>query len=210
MVLWTPRKSESARLLVECINSLGGTAKLVHGQRPTGSIAWGRKVNKYIELQRLAAAGVPVPAHSLVKQPGWYARRLRHHEANDLLAELTKGDYYVEPVATTHEFRIHIWDGKSIRAGIKVPRTEAPHLKFRSWSAGWKLDYGQECQRLMRQELRDVSAAAVKAVGYAYGAVDLAIREDKKLVVWEVNSAPGLEGRTVEVYARKFIETYGG
>lgn len=161
-----------------------------------------------MELTRLAAAKVPVPGHSLSMQPGWLARKFQHHEANDLLKGLTRGDYYVEYVPTVREFRVHIFDGKSVRAGMKQPRIPNPHPKFRSWRSGWHILYDAECQKYLTKEAREVARRAVEALKYDFGAVDIGMRADGKVVVWEVNSAPGLEGNTIKTYARCFMEKY--
>lgn len=139
---------------------------------------------------------------------GYLARLYKHQEANDLLANLERGDYYVQFVPVTSEFRIHVLGGASIRAGIKVPRVDNPHPRFRSWQAGWKLDYGGPCQQVIRQRVRDAAKAAVAALGYDFGAVDLGVKEDGTAVVWEVNTAPGLEGNTITTWANKLKEIY--
>jgi hypothetical protein len=165
--------------------------------------------NKYHQLEALADAGVPVPEHRRTRpesMQGWLARRFYHREASDLLAELDHGDYYVWFIPVEREFRIHIFKGKSIRAGMKVPRTTTPHPNFRSWAAGWKLSYGSDCQSYMRQSFRNTARRAVEALGLDFGAVDLAVRANGDIVVWEVNTAPGLEGGTIAAYGRHIQE----
>lgn len=51
---------------------------------------------------------------------------------------------------------------------------------------------------------------AVAALGLDFGAVDLVIgRDDELAYVLEVNTAPGLEGTTVQDYANGFRQHYG-
>lgn len=211
ITIWCRHKSQGALDLVRKIKELGHDAKRVIGPHaPVGAVRWGcGGGNKYIELQRLEAAGIPVPPHSLRPKLGWLARRFRHQEANDLLAERKFGDYYVQYVPTTREFRVHVFGKKSVRAGMKVPRTSDPHPRFRSWSGGWRLSYGSDCQEYMTPAIRKLAVKAVDALEYDFGAVDIAIKEGGGLVVWEVNSAPGLEGRTIEIYARYIIDGEG-
>lgn len=210
MIVWTRRRSLGARDLVNEIKQMGGHASHVVARNcPPGAVPWGRGGgNKFMELTRLAAAKVPVPGHSLSKQPGWLARRFKHHEANDLLKGLTAGDYYVEYVPTVREFRVHIFDGRSVRVGMKQPRIPNPHPKFRSWRSGWHILYDSECQKYITKEVRSVAKQAVEALKYDFGAVDIGLRENGKAVVWEVNSAPGLEGNTIKTYAQCFIGKY--
>lgn len=225
--LYCPRKSDSARELVAWINGNGGEA-IKQGRYFVASeddliVNWGSGViqapgmrilnprtigNKYKELQALSAAHVPCP-QSILGMPGaagWLARRLHHHEANDLLAGLEVGDYYVKYVETVREFRVHSFRGVSIRAGLKVPRTDNPHPRFRSWRAGWKLSYGADCQAVLTQAIRDLAHKAVAALQYDFGAVDIGIDTAGKPFVFEVNSAPGLEGGTIAAYGRRILE----
>ena len=163
--------------------------------------------NKFYELEKLRAEGVTVPDFSKTRPSGtgWLARVSNHTEAKDLLSGRTVGDYYTLYTPTEKEFRIHVWKGVSLRAGIKVPRTASPHPKFRSWTAGWKLDYGNVCQAAMRQRYREIAKNATAALGYDFGAVDIGITPSGNPVVFEVNSAPGLEGNTVSAYGDKLI-----
>lgn len=162
--------------------------------------------NKFNELQLMAKAGVSVPEHSRSRPTTsgeWLARLDNHHEANDLLANLSRGDYYVRKYDTVADWRSHVFKGQGIRLGHKVPRIDKPHPLFRSWNAGWKLVYdGTEPPR----GLRDAAKKACAALGYDFGAVDLGVTKDGKVVVWEVNAAPGLEGNTIATYGKHILE----
>ena len=232
--LHTRRFSNGARDIARAIRAAGGRCRHLLGRNdrpwdPDGlHVGWGEgqcwpapqearwlnrehNVGKYRELERLSEAEVPVPAFARLRPADsreWLARRFRHQGANDLLAELRTGDYYVEFTPVKYEFRIHIFNGVSIRAGIKCPRTAEPHPRFRSWNAGWYLDYGEACQNRVRQWIRDAAKQAVKALGYDFGAVDIGVKADKTPVVFEVNSAPGLEGNSLDVYGAKIVEYY--
>lgn len=207
ITIWCPKRMTGAKLLVEKLRELGCDAqRLVGGSPPEGALLWGRGGgNKYVELTTLAGAGVPVPNHSLLRKPGWLARRARHRGAKDLLAGLIYGDYYVEFVPTTYEHRIHIFQGESIRVAMKVPRTETPHPYFRSWEAGWKFVVSPGHTLMLPPKAREYAKAAVKALGYQFGAVDIATTTEGTAIVWEVNSGPGIEGRTVDCYARAVL-----
>ena len=79
------------------------------------------------------------------------------------------------------------------------------HPWIRSHSSGWRLDYG-EGARTVRQKHRDAAKAAVLALGLDFAAVDVAETRDKRVLVLEVNRAPGLEGVTVAKYVEKIKE----
>lgn len=169
--------------------------------------------SKFNELTMLQADGVLTPSFS--RHEHWtdsLARTEHHSEAKDLLSGLKVGDFYTEFTPTDEEYRVHIIKGHSIRIGKKVPRTENYHLRFKSWHGGWRLAYSMDWRtEELVANLRRLAKRAVAAVGYDFGAVDIGIRHhDKEPFVFEVNSAPGLEGGTLERYARRFVDIHDG
>ena len=221
------RPSDGARCLSAALRSRGADSRHVRRydrlRNADLTINWGTLVpnssswlngnapigNKYVELRMMRLAGVPTPDHSLEPRgAGWLTRTFRHHAANDLLNNnLVVGDYYTEFVPTVREFRVHIIDGLSVRIGMKKhsPHTTIHHPFIRSSMGGWGIYYDSEAQARVTKEVRNVAKEAIIALSYDFGAVDVAITEDNRPIVWEVNSAPGLEGKTVDVYADKFI-----
>lgn len=156
--------------------------------------------------QPFQAAGRVVPLD------GWMPRSNSHVGGNDLLNPPAVPDYWVKKEELVREYRVHSFDGRSIRAGVKVPRegygtpggTDNPtapnycHSWIRSWDAGWRIRYDGNT---IRQAHRDLAHQAVAAIGLTFGAVDLGERQDGSLIVLEVNRAPGLEGGTIVAYA---------
>lgn len=182
--------------------------------------------NKYEELKRLADAGVLVPEFT-TKRPRapevagleigqWMPRTIQHRAAIDLLEGLPTGHrpaYYVRRVDSIREFRVHVFRPDpsadhflSIRAGVKVPAPgTTQHPWIRTLGAGWMFDYGDACQQHITRAVRNIAKAAVKALYYDFGAVDIGILNDEcnTPIVFEVNSAPGLaNGNTAAAYAR--------
>lgn len=139
----------------------------------------------------------------------WLPRKNNHVGGNDLLADtLNAPDFYSKKENITEEYRLHMFLGKSIRAGKKIQRPTrpdgrtAPHQWIRSFDAGWVIDYtGFESTK----EMRELAASALTALGLDFGAVDIGRKSDGTLIVLEVNRAPGVEGGTVEAYAKKII-----
>jgi len=134
----------------------------------------------------------------------WLGRKSNHVGGMDLLNPPDRPDYWVKQVKLVEEYRLHIFQGKSIRAGIKVPREgfsgpgQPPaHAWVRSYEGGWRIRYDDFKSS---KKMRELAAGAVKALNLDFGAVDLGKREDGNLMVLEVNRAPGLEGGTVEAY----------
>lgn len=162
--------------------------------------------NKKYELLKLAKAGVPVPQTSTVPVVGYVGRRANHTGGSDLLHPPGHPDFYVQKLPIVKEFRVHIFKGVSIRAGMKKPRTSNPHPWVRSWDGGWSIYYDGDAHANMKQKYRDIAKKALDALGYDFGAVDLGVTSSGSVVVFEVNSAPGLEGNTIAVYGQKILK----
>lgn len=159
------------------------------------------RIQRFREALALAApVGRRMPAGD------WVGRVNDHTGGTDLLTPPPNPDFYVKKVELTREFRIHTFQGLSIRAGEKVPR-EGFSLDgragarcnpwIRSFDGGWRIKYDEFKSK---ESMRTLADQAVKALGLDFGAVDIGMKADKSLIVLEVNRAPGLEGGTVAAY----------
>ena len=131
--VYTPRKSDGARQIVNWLNENDGDAMRLRGKPDApddglfvnwGSL-WPKHIkgfhvlnaqvihNKYKELQVLSNAGVECVESSLTPKADWLVRKFKHQGANDLLAGLTVGDYYTKYRECCQEFRVHIFQNKS-------------------------------------------------------------------------------------------------
>lgn len=155
-------------------------------------------VRSLLALQ--AQAVVPAPVAQIVEQQATWLGRLRNHVAgNDLLNPPQTPHYYVKKLPLVAEYRVHSFRGVSIRAGKKVKIEGAPsHEWVRSLLGGWKISYDGVS---IKQRHRDLAHLAVQALGLDFGAVDLGEDAGGKMVVLEVNRAPGLDGGTITAYA---------
>ncbi len=153
------------------------------------------------------------PAQPAVPAEIWLPRRNNHIGGADLLDAPAQPDYYSKKEDIVEEYRLHMFRGKSIRAGKKTQEQFRPdgrtpsHPWIRSFDAGWKIRYDGFSSTKAQREL---AAAALKALGLDFGAVDMGKLANGNLIVLEVNRAPGVEGGTVESYARHIIHWYTG
>lgn len=130
----------------------------------------------------------------------WLPRRFNHVGGMDLLRPPTTPDFFARKEELVEEYRVHCFNGLSIRAGHKVAREGArPHAWIRSFDGGWSISYDGFSSR---REHRELAAASVAALGLDFGAVDIGRKRDNSLLVLEVNRAPGLEGNTIAAYAQ--------
>jgi hypothetical protein len=181
-------------------------------------------LNKFQEWMKLTEAGISTvvmaPADGgnrpeTLKKMNYLPRTFRHQGGADLLAPQGRADFWVQKEKFTQEYRIHSFDGRSIRAGVKIPRegfteaTEADwkpdanlvHPWIRSFDAGWRINYDDFKST---KDMRGIAHAAVKALGLTFGAVDIALDNNGYLKVLEVNTAPGSDPNTTAAYLRAF------
>lgn len=110
--------------------------------------------------------------------------------------------HFMEFVEAPREYRVHIFQGKSIRISEKL------------FGRTGLTAHGEYITGKPRHEVGHVRSAAkkaVEAVGLDFGAVDI-LANDTECWVLEVNAAPGLGGSMPRVYAEKFKqwkESYG-
>jgi glutathione synthase/RimK-type ligase-like ATP-grasp enzyme len=98
------------------------------------------------------------------------------------------------------EYRVHVINGVVVDVQQKrKKRGEKSDPKVRSHLNGWV--FCRESVEAPKQVL-DASIRALAAVGLDFGALDVGWNEKKQRpCVYEVNSAPGIEGTTIERYA---------
>ena len=162
------------------------------------------------QLNAYLAAPLPPPIPAEI----WLPRRNNHVGGADLLEEnMRDADYYSKKENIVEEYRLHMFRGKSIRAGKKVQRATrpdgrtAPHPWIRSFDAGWIIQYDNFTST---KDMRTLAGKAVKALGLDFAAVDMGKKADGSLIVLEVNRAPGVEGGTITAYTKHIINWLNG
>jgi len=173
-------------------------------------------INKLRTFEVLTRLGVSVPlwtADRLIAQ-GWRTRGSVILARQSLTGSRGSGIVLVEgvndipqaPLYTKHvrhkrEFRVHVLDGTVIDVAEKRRRADATERNsfVRSHHNGWVFCHDNvQCPDNVKQE----AVNAVLALGLQFGAVDIGYREkENQPFVFEVNSAPGIEGTTVQQYA---------
>lgn len=191
-------------------------------------------VNKRKEIEILVEHGVPTVAIAQTNKSNpkvnsvYMPRSMYHSGGLDLLGiDKRRVDYWVKRESLTNEYRVHSFDQKSIRAGIKVPRdgfVAVPdgkiwlpnkgwyHPWIRSFDGGWRIKYdGFQTKGMPNgKELRNLAHQAVKSLGLTFGAVDIGQRDNGQLIVLEVNTAPGIEGGSLQAYVKTIEKWISG
>jgi hypothetical protein len=125
--------------------------------------------------------------------------------------EIVDAPLYTKHVRHEHEFRVHVFKGSVIDFTQKKKRStgEEANPYVRNSAGNWVF-----CREgvILPDDVAKQAVDAVKALGLDFGAVDVAYRErEDKAFVLEVNTAPGLEGTTLERYTQAFkylLESY--
>lgn len=110
---------------------------------------------------------------------------------------------YTKYIFKIKEFRVHVCDGKVIDTQQKIrdPEQEPKDWKVRSHANGFIFARNL----ILDNEARNTLAIeAVKALGLDFGAVDIIQDKVGRYYVLEVNTAPGLEGQTIQSYEEAF------
>lgn len=116
--------------------------------------------------------------------------------------EVPPAPLYTKYIFKDKEFRVHVCLGKVIDTQQKIrdPNKEVVTWKVRSHANGFIFARNN----VLENAARDTAAIAViDKVGLDFGAVDI-IQHKNQFYVLEVNTAPGLEGQTIESYAKAF------
>jgi len=115
---------------------------------------------------------------------------------------LVAAPLYTQYVKKADEYRVHVFDGEVIDVQQKRKRQEVPNeevdYQIRNASSGWVFCRdGVECP----ESVRSTAIRAVSVLGLDFGAVDVGYnRHNSVESVYEVNTAPGLEGTTLDLY----------
>lgn len=139
---------------------------------------------------------------------------LRSSEGKGIVVAETAEEIVAAPLYTRYfkkkkEFRVHVFDGKVIDIAEKRKRKEfngSRDTHIRNLANGYVF-----CRDGIVEPdgLRELAIRATQALGYRIGAVDIAFNQHhNKLVVFEVNACPGMQGSTLENYANAIAAWY--
>ena len=119
-----------------------------------------------------------------------------------------KAKLFVEYIPKKYEYRYHVVGGKVIdkrrKARDMSVADEDINWAVRNVAGGFIFTIDEDFD--YPEEADDIAIKSVEALGLDFGAVDIVHNTNRGLFVLEINTAPGLEGRTTERYAQAFKE----
>jgi hypothetical protein len=118
--------------------------------------------------------------------------------------------FYTKYFRKQREFRFHVYKDRVIRIGEKLhPREgsgEVYDKYIRSHLAGWVFAYNHLASRPAPEGLDQLAVAAVRSLDLDFGGVDIGWNDGIGGFVFEVNTAPGLEGGTIPIWAEAILQ----
>jgi glutathione synthase/RimK-type ligase-like ATP-grasp enzyme len=178
--------------------------------------------NKLKCFQLMKEAGVSIPRFWTRKEdipneafPIMCRTKLQAHSGDGIVVaerrdQLVNAPLYTQYLKKKHEYRVHVL--RKPGAGTSIITTQRKAKKngvadanfmVRNLDNGFVYVMGEHTPKCVEDEAKK----ALESTGLAFGAVDVIYNEaQKKSYVLEVNTAPGLEDRTAEAYAKAFKE----
>ena len=111
---------------------------------------------------------------------------------------------YTKAVNIRGEYRVHILDGKMIDYTKKRRRNDTEvNTLIRNHGNGWVF-----CRRNLNiiNENETIAKKAIKESGLSFGAVDIVRGQEGRSYILEINTAPGMEGTTIQKYIENLKE----
>lgn len=122
--------------------------------------------------------------------------------------DIPRAPLYTQYIPKTDEYRVHVFRRKVIDVQVKKRRLDIPDdqvcWQIRNHSNGFIFARSEIAIPLC---VADASIRAVEALGLDFGGVDVGYNAKRdKCRVYEVNTAPGIEGTTLDNYYAAFCE----
>ena len=129
--------------------------------------------------------------------------------------EIIEPDYIIPddaPLFTKYvkkkdEYRIHVFQGKVIFQQRKARKKDVPddqvNWKVRNLNGGFIFANDGV---VAPDPVQQAAIAAVEALGLDFGAADVGFHAEQGTVVYEVNTACGLQGKNLETYVENFLK----
>lgn len=156
------------------------------------------------EVEEWLDNGHTVFARTLLRASG--GRGIVQLDSNSV--DIPDAPLYTKYVPKASEWRVHVMFGRPVFIQRKIARDPdaIDNWKIRSHDNGFFFQQEYDPQAL-NDDVVEQAVNAVPALNLDFGAVDVIWNEHRsEAYVLEVNTAPGLEGRTVNIYTQEILE----
>ena len=179
------------------------------------------KLNTFLEYRTKSFIHVPQWTTNPSEAQHWldlglktYCRKLLSSHSGNGIVVCNAGDTLISaPLYTLHtkhkdEYRVHIFKGEVLDVQKKKRKLgfTGSSSGIRNHSSGWIY---ARTDVAIPDMLCPIAIQAVELLGLDFGAVDIGHKvNDNKFFVFEVNTAPGLEGSTLDKYTKAIYNYY--
>ncbi len=142
------------------------------------------------------------------------ARSRMHRAGKDIIIcdsayEIPRDAEYVVPYyPTIREYRVHVAFGKILKVMRKYPINDSAHDKIRTSAFGWQYKLSSLDDVMCSKSMVETALKTAEILGSDFCGIDMAWSSKKhelnKWIVWEVNSAPSLNGPSLKLYVDLF------
>lgn len=115
-------------------------------------------------------------------------------------SEVGQHRFYVKYIPKAREFRVHVFGGQVIDVQEKLKKSGGKLAYVRNTANGYVFTRGGLTDNPPPPGVRELAISAVTALGLHFGGVDVGSHATLGAYVYEVNTAPGIEGTTVLKY----------
>lgn len=177
--------------------------------------------DKLRTLMLLNDNNIRIPKYGLVFEDAtnmtFFARNRYHKKGKDILiykdddvvpVEMLKHtkDYWIKYIPVNNEYRVHVMNDNVIQICKKIPNDNThENDMIRNLEHGWHFAEARNWENGYTK-LKEMAVATVKCLELDFGAVDIILGKDKKYYVLEVNTAPGLDNKRLELYVEYLLK----
>lgn len=205
VINWGSSAPPEAVLECNVLNHPHAIRKAVNKLQAFQILSEGVDVPEYTESREEAnkwlAEGFTVVARTIVEGHGGEGIVLVEN-----VAELPNAPLYTKYIPKAEEYRVHVFKDEAFFVQRKARKKEVPdgevNWKIRNLAGGF-IFANQDVD--VPPEAKEAAVKAVKLLGLDFGAVDIIWNKKRnKYYTLEVNTAPGLQGTTLEKYSEQF------
>lgn len=110
--------------------------------------------------------------------------------------------YVVKVIPTKFELRVHVVDGHVVKVFVKMPTDDVREGDYiRSHYRGWRYVLGDMQNKYKKAQ--DLAEEVCAKIGIKFAGIDMAWDSNRgEYVIWEINTAPGLNTNTLLEYTK--------
>lgn len=185
----------------ECVATAGDKLKFFRAIKE--QMEWPVRVPDWTEdievAKSWARSGVSVVCRTILNGHSGAGIVLAEKEADVVAAPL-----YTKYINKKDEYRVHVFNGEVLHVSRKARNRDIPdenvNWKIRNHDNGFIF---QHSDFVYRPDVTNQAMGAIAAIGLDFGAVDVVFNDRYDMAyVLEVNTAPGIEGITLEKYSQ--------